>query len=201
MESRKMCQTCVLEHWGKQDMIIWELNWESSTGYKNSKFWKSQVPNKIKVIAWRALQNILPSKTRLLSKGRIPSFTYEMCLEDPETNSHALWSCLYAKQICGLVDEVKTLPQPAVFSWLDLLEWILSNWATLSLESFFILSWLIWSQRNNKWLGETVLEPSNLVHQGREMQQNFVQARFNLDPLHSAAPMSWNPPPFPFFQD
>lgn len=134
------------------------------------------------MIAWRALQNILPSKTRLLSKGRIPSFTYEMCLEDLETNSHALWSCLYAKQICGLVDEVKTLPQPAVFSWLDLLEWILSYWATLSLKSFFILSWLIWSQRNNKWLGETVLEPSNLVHQDREMQQNFVQARFNLDP-------------------
>ena len=51
-----------------------------------------KVPNKLKIFAWRACTNSLPTLDNLV-KRKIVSPICPRCKREPETVIHALWSC------------------------------------------------------------------------------------------------------------
>ena len=67
------------------------------------QFWKSLwsllMPPKVKFFCWRAINEILPTKSKLFHKGILQSFSCDLCQEEPETVIHSLWECSFAKEI------------------------------------------------------------------------------------------------------
>ena len=61
--------------------------------------WKLRVPNKIKVFAWRALYDILPTRENLARRRIVTDGTCELCQRENESVFHALWECSVAKGV------------------------------------------------------------------------------------------------------
>jgi hypothetical protein len=59
-------------------------------------------------------------------------------------------------------------------TWKDLIFWVLKQ-NQLSLELIFIISWLLWNNRNARWAGENVMSHSTLIQCGMDLYQQ-VQA-------------------------
>ncbi|KAL5818508.1 hypothetical protein ACOSQ4_022350 [Xanthoceras sorbifolium] len=55
--------------------------------------WKLNDPNKIKVFAWRACKEILPTNLNLSKKGIPVSHLCSFCGLALESSDHALWGC------------------------------------------------------------------------------------------------------------
>ena len=58
-----------------------------------TKIWKANVSNKIKVFAWKAGQNALPTLDNLIHRRVIENATCIFCQRDEEKVLHALWGC------------------------------------------------------------------------------------------------------------
>jgi hypothetical protein len=98
------------------------LKYENTRRKKNKVEEEKGIPNKIKVFAWRASNNILPSKTRLFDKGILPSYTCDLCGEGPETLIHASWECSSARLVWDQLEFFNTLPIQACKDWKVLLD-------------------------------------------------------------------------------
>ena len=69
---------------------------ESSTGFGQQiwkKLWKVRVPNKMKVFAWKACHEILPTRVNLAKRNIIRENLCLCCQRVPETVIHAIWEC------------------------------------------------------------------------------------------------------------
>ncbi|KAL5753818.1 hypothetical protein ACOSP7_022038 [Xanthoceras sorbifolium] len=89
--------------------------------------WKLNDPNKIKVFAWRACKEILPTNLNLSKKGIPVSHLCSFCGLALESSDHALWGCSRLKSV-----------------W-----YICSFAADLKRCRFFVVSyWLLWRNRN-----------------------------------------------------
>nr|POF20538.1 putative ribonuclease h protein [Quercus suber] len=55
--------------------------------------WKLQVPNRIKLLMWRAGSDSLPTKVNLTKRMLLIEATCNQCNEGPEDTFHALWMC------------------------------------------------------------------------------------------------------------
>ena len=94
-----------------------EKNWvESSRGSPSNKvwenLWKLRIPNKIKVFAWRAGLNILPSKENLFRHKIAADDTCTLCKSAPKSGLHTLWECRVAQDVWA--DSVMKLQKFAV---------------------------------------------------------------------------------------
>lgn len=58
------------------------------------KTWHLHVLNRIRTLLWRACSDSLPTRVNLARRKIIHDNTYHICLLEPETTTHALWSCL-----------------------------------------------------------------------------------------------------------
>lgn len=63
------------------------------------KIWHLKIPTKIRTFAWRAYMNGLPTKLNLCRKGVNISPMCPMCKQEPESISHTLLHCDFAKQV------------------------------------------------------------------------------------------------------
>ncbi len=61
--------------------------------------WPENIPDKIKVLNWRVLHNILPTKANLFERKFDSTYTCELCEEEPETCIHVLWICSEAQSV------------------------------------------------------------------------------------------------------
>ena len=78
------------------------LGAESSTGSRQQiwkKLWKVRVPNKMKVFAWRACHEILPTRVKLAKRNIIRENLCLCCQRVPETVIHSLWECPAAQDV------------------------------------------------------------------------------------------------------
>ncbi|XP_050240907.1 uncharacterized protein LOC126689771 [Quercus robur] len=64
-----------------------------------AKVWKMKVSNKIRVFAWRACQNILPTRENLFRRKVAPDAYCERCNQVPESVLHVLWECGAAQDV------------------------------------------------------------------------------------------------------
>ena len=61
--------------------------------------WKLRIPNKIKVFAWRACHEILPTTMNLTRRRVIHEDKCSVCTIESESTINALWDCAAAQDI------------------------------------------------------------------------------------------------------
>ena len=71
----------------RSDGAIWRL------------LWKLHIPTKIKVFAWHALHDILPTPENLVRRKIVDEGTFQLCQRENETVLHALWECSVVKDV------------------------------------------------------------------------------------------------------
>ena len=64
-----------------------------------SKLWKLNVPKKIKVLRWRACQNILPTRANLRQQKVIDDDACILCSRETETGVHTLSDCAITRDV------------------------------------------------------------------------------------------------------
>jgi hypothetical protein len=73
---------------------------QASTGHELWKaLWAMEVPNAVKMFAWRACQNILPTHLNLRKRRVIEEANCPCCGVEEESLIHALWSCPAAQDV------------------------------------------------------------------------------------------------------
>ena len=64
-----------------------------------SAIWKLRLPNKVKVFAWRACHEILPTAVNLTTRKVIHDDKCLICTRKLESTIHALWDCVAIQDI------------------------------------------------------------------------------------------------------
>ena len=114
--------------------------------------WNLNVPNRVKILIWRAGLNALPSRVNLVKRKVQCDPVCPACGIEQETTLHALWSC-------PALEEVWTVH----FAWLSKQTRFCSNFMDIlqaccarndCFELFAIISSIIWNRRNRLRLGE-----------------------------------------------
>ena len=81
----------VLREWAKCSIVLGQQIWK--------KLWKVRVPNKMKVFAWRACHEILPTRVNLVKRNIIRDNICHCCQRAPEMVIHAIWECPAAQDV------------------------------------------------------------------------------------------------------
>ena len=141
-----------------------------------TKIWKANVPNKIKVFAWKASQNALPTLDNLLHRRVIKNATCNFCQRDEETVLHALWGCGVAQDVwagsvvcfqkCGTV----------FHDFRKLVEEIMVKKTAEDVDLFWVTCWQIWYQRNAVLRGGVLHHPSRLNRRVMDYLQEYCDA-------------------------
>ena len=107
--------------------------------------WKLRIPNKIKVFAWRACHEILPTTVNLTRRRVIHEDKCSICTIESESTIHALWDCAAAQDIwAGSVRKLQKFKH-GQSDILQLMEELLERLNLEEMELFWTQAWLIWS--------------------------------------------------------
>ena len=90
------------------------------------KLWKLNIPPKVRMFAWRACLDILPTKVNLACKKIQVDPKCTTCTQQDETICHVLWQCRLARNTWALVRgrSKKVAPVLRTFSTLQHRWWI-----------------------------------------------------------------------------
>ena len=112
--------------------------------------WHLKIPVKIRIFAWRACMNGLPTRLNLCRRGVNINPSCPICDQELESTNHALIKCDLAKQVW---DRWEGSPMNLRESQLDITDIalkILNDGDAQALEIFFVTSWALWYLRNQK---------------------------------------------------
>ena len=116
-----------------------------------AKVWKMKVPNKIRVFAWRACQNILRTCENFFRRKVVSDDYCERCNQAPESVLHVLWECRAAQDVWaggpGRLQKVGT----EHMDFMQLIEYLIHRLSEEALELFWVHCWLIWNQIKETW--------------------------------------------------
>lgn len=160
------------------------------------KLWKLHIPNKVRIFAWLACHDILPTRVKLARQRITEDDTCPLCKRAAETAIHAVWECSVAQDVwAGCVRQL----QKSVGGQLDVLqlvEELLKKLTTEELELFFVQAWLIWSQQNTIIHGGSMQDPTRLNMRAIEFLEEFREAQQHLAVQTSIArDAQWSPLP------
>jgi ribonuclease HI len=115
-----------------------------------SKIWSSNVPPKVKVFAWKAASNALATEANKLSRGmRVTGFC-KICGREKEDTTHALYSCMHARQLWTSLRDVWLLPSDLDMQ-IDQSNWfcnIIIQIPVQMLDNTLLVAWRAWHVRN-----------------------------------------------------
>ncbi|KAL0011249.1 hypothetical protein SO802_006357 [Lithocarpus litseifolius] len=159
--------------------------------------WKLRIPNKIKVFAWRACHEILPTVVNLTRRRVIHEDKCSLCTGEPETTIHALWDCAVAQDIWA--GSIRTLQKykHGQADLVQLMEEFLERMNMEEIELFWTQAWLIWSQRNCLLHGGKLKSSTCLNKRTEECIEDFKKAQNQLIIQSRQQPSGeeWRPPP------
>nr|POE89664.1 putative ribonuclease h protein [Quercus suber] len=145
------------------------------------QIWKLHVPNCIRTLLWRACCESLPSKANLVRRKLLIDGTCPNCSLEPETITHALWSCkkldsVWLPQFAILKDA--TSPNT---SFLELMHLAFKDPSCI--ETFANTMSLLWMYRNRAAFGEGGLCLEKIPDQARALIPRTARS------------VRWKPPP------
>ncbi|KAF4346298.1 hypothetical protein G4B88_005191 [Cannabis sativa] len=114
--------------------------------------WHSNLTPKVKNFIWRVCHNWVPSKTELAKRGIKLDRTCTGCWNQIETISHAIWQCPRLKYVWKETGLWHLFPK-SLRLMTDLMEFLMfmkNNCSNQEFERFLGMSWMVWSQRNNR---------------------------------------------------
>ncbi|CAN1127140.1 Putative ribonuclease H protein At1g65750 [Linum perenne] len=164
------------------------------------KLWKVHAPPKTKIMAWRLMRNIVPTREALTRRHINTPGGCGMCDHDTESVWHLFLDCNYAKacwEKAGLQQLVAHLDSTRddLQSWLTAL---LNHGASQHTEKALVLLWSLWRERNARvWRNERT--PAFVVARlANESLEEWQKARApDVTPRHPEPPPcpKWHPPP------
>ena len=156
---------------------------QRTNGALQSRIWKANVPNKIKIFSWRACLNILPTQENLVRRRVVEEARCCFCQNEAKLVLHVLWGC-------GATQDVwagsSSRFQKSSTTQVDFLQLVTSLMPKLSGEEwdlFWVTCWQIWHQRN------TVMHGGVFQHPSRSSQQalDYLKEYSCNDPRKSAS--------------
>nr|POE52991.1 hypothetical protein CFP56_06853 [Quercus suber] len=112
------------------------------------KLWHLNLLAKIKIFAWRACVNGLPTMEAIYSRGISQTKSCPMCGNVAENLDHALLDCTFSSSVWSLWSENPLSTHGIKKSFLDSILYILSHATLQDLELFFAIAWAVWFNRN-----------------------------------------------------
>ncbi|KAL6175961.1 hypothetical protein ACLB2K_052599 [Fragaria x ananassa] len=108
-----------------------------------NNIWKDKVPSKVKVCAWKAASNILPTRSRLSEWGVDIDTQCPICEEEVESPIHALRDCSHATECLHLAQVPLLLYSNSVYDWLVSAVFVPTIFPILLMNL-----WAVWRSRN-----------------------------------------------------
>ncbi|XP_062005870.1 uncharacterized protein LOC133723052 [Rosa rugosa] len=142
-----------------------------------NKIWKAQVPGKVQICVWRACNNLLATRERLLTKGYNGETRCLLCIHPIEDNSHLFCKCPIAKQL--LIAPPFNL-QDSLLPNINFKEWMLERAMSLQPQIFaklLMIIWAIWKNRNNMLWSGTQQTAQDLMLSCVTWLEDFQKAR------------------------
>lgn len=113
------------------------------------QFWKIPIPEKIKIFAWRLINDGLSTKENKVRRMEVIS-TCEICGMQAESGHHAVVMCPHAKLLRDAMKEEWDLPDDEKLGDTGL-EWLLVFLGELDIDDgarLLLLLWRTWFVRN-----------------------------------------------------
>ena len=110
--------------------------------------WSLNVPPKVRTFIWRACTNCLPTRDNLHCRRVRVDPTCEMCKQEPETTSHVLWTCPFARNVWALVRGRIQKSSNGEDEFFLLLRQMQSKVSKQELELWATTAWVIWNAQN-----------------------------------------------------
>ena len=158
--------------------------------------WHLNLPAKIKIFAWRACVNGLPTYDNISKRGINCSTACPVYGLEPEDINHALLHCEVASLVWSLWPDYSRPPQGHHWSFLDMALHLNYSNASQALDLFFVLSWAIWSNRNKLVHNDSPLSPPQVWTLANNSLEDFKNAAASLDILPPRRSQNrWKAPP------
>lgn len=182
----------------------WKGEWWKS-------LWKLNIPNKIKIFAWRSCRDILPTRNKLKQRKIIQTANCPLCQSYEESTVHILWQCKALRGIWRGVFGEKWLDYKDYFKRcsdsMHMMALFLDCKLASCMELIWTIAWFIWKRRNGIVFHEIPFEASSIwdiaaawLEEWQEVQRCRL-AKFRCPPHHPASGMSsWSPPPVNVFK-
>ncbi|KAL5759510.1 hypothetical protein ACOSQ2_018348 [Xanthoceras sorbifolium] len=160
-----------------------------------SRFWGLNIPPKIRIFAWRACLNALPTLHNLMKRKVCTGDVCKRCGMAAETTAHSLFWCIEASKVwhfCGLYDLL------IQFKGLEVLDILGGASGLINREQLAwvcVLMWCVWWNRNLAVHGGFVRDAVALSGWAADF---FKEFQHSLVCLSSSPPPPPPPPPFPF---
>ena len=125
---------------------------ESSSGDSRTRLWKKmwqlQLPAKIRIFAWKACLDGLPTRLNLAKRGVKVGAECPLCEKAMESTNHALIYCAKIWEVWWNWQDCPINLLAGNMCLVDLALKILDARSPLDLETFFVTAWAIWFNRN-----------------------------------------------------
>ncbi|KAJ9556757.1 hypothetical protein OSB04_011371 [Centaurea solstitialis] len=162
--------------------------------------WKSNIPNKVKYFVWRALREILPTRSALQTRGIQVSPLCPLCNRNIENVWHALVDCPSIRPIWQEAGVLDTLDQKALYvtSFQELtFGYLKENPGELG-EKFLMTLWSIWHRRNDILWIDGPHDPSLATRRANQILTDWKASK-SLSALvndypNQACVTTWTPP-------
>ena len=166
------------------------------------RLWKAKTPSKVRNFAWRACQNILPTKMNLFHRKVNDNPTCEVCGLSPETIIHALCHCTKARTVwshCNLSNMVV-----GNGDFMDILWQCVLNQGNSSclLDMILMIAWSIWRNRNEVRHGGKNMTAAEIYGRAAKVLHEYTMAQEIPHQLHITQPAQhrWIPPPLGWYK-
>ncbi|KAK2637553.1 hypothetical protein Ddye_032345 [Dipteronia dyeriana] len=128
------------------------LQSSSSNTSKSSRWWNSlwklNIPPKVRIFAWRACMNEIPSLETLWKRKIIVDPRCISCGKGPESTSHTFFGCRTAKKVWLESRFSSSLAKVSLLPVLDVLTSLASQFSLDDLGEVCMIALAIWENRN-----------------------------------------------------
>ena len=135
--------------------------------------WRLKLPAKVKIFAWWACVNGLPSRDKVCSRGISSNPECPICGKDIENVLHALLHCDYAKWVWGCWSDMPPTVLRNSWSFQDSVMYLLTNKSSHDLELFLTVAWVIWFNRNRVIHDDLCSSPSQVWQMAVHLIEDF----------------------------
>ncbi|KAL4386202.1 hypothetical protein GQ457_09G009570 [Hibiscus cannabinus] len=160
-----------------------------------SAIWSTNIPQKVKINAWRFIKNYLPTTSNLALRRLHPRLGCCFCDLAQESVFHYLSSCPFSKQLFASVG-INLPIFPVEQQWIQWLAHLFAQFSSHMMRLFVTTIWVLWTYRNKK-IHENA---SQSVQQLSSFIFHYIQEQESLPSSHPSATRSvsearWSPPP------
>ena len=158
------------------------------------KLWHLHIPSKIKIFAWKACVDALPTMVNLQKRGIGVNDLCPCCGFESETLFHSIIKCEVARRVWDNWEDSSVENWQGLVDIFDVALDILNNGTNCDLEVFFGVAWSDWYNRNQVVFESKCQLPSQIWRFARSFIQDYIGAMFALNKNPAKENSRWTPP-------